>query len=150
MPLSQIQIGDDEDIVRIFLRFPSQQGSFRTLLPNDFTRKMDLQSGISLLRVGTGFLTRDQAMAWIKGSKPRGLASCKGKVLKSLGLKFVASSASDPHLSTRCAGCDLNPAQGQAPLCTRTDGQACDFKMAAANSLPIILSYIFTIHTPIE
>lgn len=84
MPVIEIELEDDEDIVRVYTRIPEQTWLFGKLVAADFARIMHRHSGISLLRLK--YLTRQEARNWFETPKLKGLAICKAIALKDLGL----------------------------------------------------------------
>lgn len=150
MPSIEIDLADDEDIIRVYTRRPDEPWSFKKLRPSDFARIMASHSGISLWRLK--YTTREHAMAQLATPKLTGTAICKAKVLKGLGLRFFGKSPQDPHLSTRCPGCDLNINYEQKEICKTLDGSRCTFELHAENSLcaTLLKNRIFTIDLPIQ
>lgn len=147
MPDIEIDLEDDEDIVRVYTRIPEQPWLFRKLVATDFARIMHAHSGISLLRLK--YLSRQQARNWFDTPKLKGLAICKAKALKDLGLRFMAKSAEDPHVSTRCPPCNLNVDYNK--LCQTNDKTDCMLDLEAAVSLSKFLSKsVFVVDTPVD
>lgn len=150
MPDIEIDLADDEDVIRVYTRRPDEPWSFTKLRPSDFARIMASHSGISLWRLK--YTTREYAMARLGTPKLTGTAICKAKVLKSLGMRFFGKSLQDPHVSTRCPGCDLNTNYEQEELCEKLDGSRCAFEMHAENSMcaTLLRNRIFTVDLPIQ
>ena len=148
MPVIVFDLADDEDIVRIYSRYPKQTQSFQTLLAKDFARKMDNENGISLLRISPGFFSEQQALNYVRTIKLKGLATCKASVLKNLNLIFMADSATDEHFTARCPGCNLNP-NPRPILCKPKEGQVCTLDLQAEPSLAQDLSDLCRILVPI-
>lgn len=73
-------------------------------------------------------------MAQLDTDKLKGTALCKAKVLKDFGLRFFAKSQGDPHLSTRCVGCNLNVNYGNE-LCRKLDDTNCGLKLEKEHSV---------------
>ena len=139
MPIVEIQLEDDEDIIRVYTRFPDEEAwTFTKLRPKDFARIMGSHSGISLWRLR--YCTRQFAMDQLKTRKLTGTAICKAKTLKDLGMRFFGSRMDDPHVSARCAGCNLNVNYQQQELCQKSDSSDCGFKLEAQTSLCKTLS----------
>lgn len=128
MAIVEIDVGDDEDLIRIYTRYPNQTWSFGKLGPKDFCRIMRSHSGISLWRLS--LITHEDAMNRMDaGEKLKGTAVTKAKRLKAFGFRFFGNGPNDPHLSVRCPGCNLNIVRGE--LCEPSDGSACTFDLHA-------------------
>lgn len=136
MAAVEIDVGDDEDLIRVYTRYPNQTGSFGKLLPKDFCRIMQSHSGISLWRLN--LISHEGAMDRLNTEKLKGTAVAKAKRLKDLGFKFFAITNDDPHLSVRCPGCNLNVDYGSA-LCEQTNGAMCSFNLHAPYSFAATL-----------
>lgn len=149
MPAVEINLRDEEDLIRVYTRLPRQTELFRKLLNTDFARIMHSHSGISLWRLD--YCTRQHAMAQIDTEKLKGTAIIKAKKLKDLGLRFFGSGPTDPHVSVRCVGCDLN-INYRKELCKKIDGTACGFDLHAEITLCKQLRHpdYFTIDRAIE
>ena len=150
MPSIEINLDDDEDIIRVYTRRPDEPWSFKKLRSSDFARIMASHSGISLWRLK--YTTREHSMAQLGTPRLTGTAICKAKVLKDLGLRFFGKSQQDPHVSTRCPGCDLNVNYEQREICQSLDGSGCAFELHSEKSLCAMLlkNRIFTIDLPIQ
>jgi hypothetical protein len=146
MPESLINLDADEMLVRVFTRNPERPWFFSKLHASDFARVMTAYSGISLLRLK--FLTRLEALNWFESKKLKGLAICEAKSLQSLGLRFIAKSTTDPHVSVRCPPCNMSA--DYPTLCSTTTGSECHFDLHSPMSLSKILSQSFKIDTPIR
>ncbi len=144
----EIQLANDEEIVRVYTRTAEQGFLFRKLVRSDFARNMNVHSGISLLRLGNKYLTRKQALNWFRTKKLKGLAISKAQILKELGCRFFAKSADDPHVSMRCPPCNLEVEYSK--LCKSTDGKACMLDLQMKDSLSKTLSKVFMVDTPIR
>lgn len=143
----EIELDDEEDIIRVYTRWPDQTWALTKLGAKDFARIMATHSGISLWRLK--YSTREEAMAALNTQKLTGTAICKGKVLKDLGLRFFAKKPDDGHISARCVGCNL--ATNYPTLCEKLDGSDCGLKLESEKSLAKTLSNkrIFVIDHPI-
>jgi len=138
MAAVEIDVGDDEDLIRIYTRYPNQIKIFEKLLPQDFCRNMHAHSGISLWRLK--YISHEEAMKGMNaGDKLKGTAITKAKVLKDLGFRFFGKSSDDPHLSVRCPACNLNVNYGKE-LCETKDKADCSFNLYAAYSFAKTLS----------
>lgn len=120
MPLQEVQLRDDEQILRVIARPRSALRKALIIEPGDFSRRMDYMSGISLWRARS----REAAKAAWNTTWPKGTLICSARTLKSFGLRFFETGKED-HFTVRCDGCDLNPNQMVTPLCKRTDNQQC-------------------------
>jgi hypothetical protein len=148
MPAVKISIPSDQDIVRVFFRYPKQTTSFDTLVVKDFARRLETESGISLLRIGPSF-SKAQALSYVPSRKLKGLAICKASELVRLGLIFIAKSDSDPHITARCFCCNLT--YSPAPLvCICSDGSQCPLALDAIDSLAQRLTDVFSVDTPVK
>ena len=149
MPAVEIELGDDEDIIRVYTRYPNEWRAFSKLLAKDFARIMASHSGISLWRLN--YCTRDEAMAALKTRKRTGTAISKAKVLKGLGMGFFGSKSDDAHVSARCLGCDMN-INYKKELCQKLDGTDCGLKLEAEFSMceTLINKRIFNIDLAIS
>ena len=150
MPATEIELADDEELVRVYTRRPDEPWAFKKLRASDFARVMASHSGISLWRLK--YITRENAMAAIGTSKLTGTAIARAKTLKELGLRFFGKSQEDPHASVRCPGCDLNTNYEQRELCKKLDGSRCGFELHAENFMcaSLLKNQIFTIDLPIS
>lgn len=150
MAATEIGLADDEDLVRVYTRRPDEPWSFRKLRSSDFARIMASHSGISLWRLK--HITSEDAMARLGTAKLTGTAVCKAGALKALGVRFFGKSADDAHVSTRCAGCDLNTNYEQRELCAKLDGSRCGFELHAEDSMcaTLLKNGIFTIVIPVK
>lgn len=150
MPATEIDLADDEDLIRVYTRRPDEPWSFKKLRSSDFARIMTSHSGISLWRLK--YITREEAMARLGTTKLTGTAICKAGTLKALGVRFFGKSLDDAHVSTRCAGCDLNTNYEQKELCAKLDGSRYGFELHAENSMcaTLLKNGIFTIDSPIR
>jgi hypothetical protein len=137
MVLVEIEVDDDEDLIRIFTRFPNQTWSLGKLGPKDFCRIMHSHSGISLWRLN--LISHEEAMNRMDaGEKLKGTAVTKAGRLKDLGFRFFGNGPNDPHLSVRCPGCNLSINYSQ--LCEPSDGSVCSFALHAPTSYAKTLS----------
>lgn len=147
MPDSEIELGDDEDILRVFLRRPDETWGFAKLRKADFARYMEKHSGMSMLRLK--FLKdRDEALNWFKSDKLKGLAICKVSDLKALGLRFMAGHADDKHISVRCPPCNLEV--NYPTLCKVADGGNCLINLKAEDSMCQKIFKVFRLDTPVK
>lgn len=138
MTAFEINVGDDEDLIRIYTRYPNETRIFGKLLPRDFCRIMHSHSGISLWRLK--YITHEVAMDRMSaGEKLKGTALTKASALKGLGFRFFANSEDDPHLSVRCPSCNLN-VNYKEELCQTTDGKDCSFNLYAEYSFAKVLT----------
>lgn len=143
----EIELADDEDIIRVYTRRPDEIWAFSKLRASDFARIMAQHSGISLWRLK--YSTREEAMAALGTGKLTGTAVCKAKILKDLGLRFFAKNPDNGHISARCVGCNL--AVNYPELCSKPDGADCGLKLDAADSVAKALSNkrIFVLDRPV-
>lgn len=132
MAAVELQLEDDEDLIRVFTRYPNQTWAFGKLNPKDFARIMASHSGISLWRLK--HITREEAMSKLDTPKLKGTAIVKAKVLKQHGMRFFGGGPDDPHVSARCPGCNLNTNYGKE-LCQKVDGSDCGFNVEAEVSM---------------
>lgn len=146
MPVIEIELRDDEDVIRVYTRYPNEWRAFGQLRAKDFARIMSKHSGISLWRLD--HCTREEAMAALKTNKLTGTAICKARVLKELGLRFFANKPDDGHISARCPGCDMNVNYGKE-ICKTHDEADCGLKLEAESSLAETLSRVFSIDSAI-
>ncbi len=129
MTAVEIEVGDDEDLIRVYARLPGQTRIFGKLVPSDFARIMHSQSGLSMFRLK--FITHEAAIERFGAPhKLKGTAVAKGAVLKGIGFRFFASGLDDPHVSVRCPGCDLNVNYSNE-LCKKLDKTDCTFSLHA-------------------
>ena len=122
MPDIEIEVDDDEEIIRVYHRFESETWGYAQLRKSDFARIMDGHSGLSMWHKCTDQFAMDRYTT----DKKKGTAKIKAKQLKELGFKFFAKSEDAEHLSLRCDGCDLEVDYSKG-LCKRTDGSPCGF-----------------------
>lgn len=128
MTLVEIELSDDEEVVRVFARRPSEKSKPLQVHGADFARRKN-NSGISLWRASS----RQEAKERWTTSWPKGTLLCKAGPFKKLGLRFYGNHSGDNHLSTRCDDCDLSPNQFNArPLCQRKDLSSCLFENQCA------------------
>lgn len=148
MPDFEVALDDDEDIVRIFHRYPTELWAFSKLRAKDFARQMEDHSGITLLRLKYLNHDRHKALDWLKTHKLKGLAICKAVDLKALGLRFMACADDHPHLSTRCRECNL-AVNYEKGVCVPLDGLQCSINLKAEVTLSKVLYKRFKVDTPI-
>lgn len=150
MPTIEVDLADEEDLIRVYTRRPDEPWSFKKLRSSDFARIMASHSGISLWRLK--HITREEAMARLGTAKLTGTAICKVGTLKELGLRFFGKSQDDAHVSARCPGCDLSTNYEQNQLCAKLDGSRCGFELHAENSIcaTLLKNGIFSIDLPIN
>jgi hypothetical protein len=129
MPDIEVEIDDDEDIIRVYTRPDGDTWNLTKLRQSDFARIMASHSGISLWHK----CTDQYAMERMQTTKRKGTAVCKAKDLKELGFRFFAKSADAEHLSARCVGCDFEVDYTKG-LCKRTDDAPCGFDIATNES----------------
>jgi hypothetical protein len=130
MPDIEVEIDDDEDIIRVYTRKDVETWGLAQLRQADFARVMAAHSGLSMWQ-----RCNDQfAMDRLPTDKRKGTAKIKAKVLKDLGLKFFAQSPTAEHLSVRCVGCNFE-VDYEKGLCKRADDTPCGFDIVA-NSAP--------------
>jgi hypothetical protein len=146
MPETEIPLADDEDIIRVFLRRPNEPWGFSKLRKADFARQMSNHSGMSMLRLKY-LEDRQEALNWFKSDKLKGLAICKAKQMKGLGLHFMASSPTAKHISVRCPPCDV--AVNYPILCKPETGDHCLINRRAPVMLSQQLYEIFGLDTPV-
>jgi hypothetical protein len=145
----ELLLDDDEDLIRVFTRFPNQTWNFAKIGPKDFARIMASHSGISLWRLK--HISREDAMEKLDTPKLKGTAITKAKVLKQHGIRFFGGGPDDPHVSARCPGCNLNIDYGKE-LCQKADGSSCSFDLEAEISITKTLANkrVFSIDRPIQ
>lgn len=114
MPSVEVDLKPEEEVLRVFFRLPSQEESFDKIQPGDFARRMAKESGISMFRLA--LITPQEALARVPSKSLRGIAIAKADELQHLGLRFLSTSDTEPHVSVRCAPCKLVPAL--RPLCS--------------------------------
>lgn len=146
MPDTEILLEDDEDIIRVFLRWPDEPWGFSKLRRSDFGRHMSNHSGISMLRLKY-LEDRQEALNWFQSDKVKGLAICRAKQLKGLGLRFMAASPTGKHISVRCPLCNLGV--DYPILCKPNIGDACCLGLKVTGSLSQKLYKVFTVDTPV-
>lgn len=146
MAVTRIALAPDEDIIRVFLRWPNESWGFAKLRKKDFARQMGNHSGMSMLRLK--YLDdRQEALDWFESEKLKGLAICKAKALIDLGLHFMASSETDKHISVRCPPCNLEV--NYPTLCKSASGDQCLIDLEAANTLSTQLYKLFQVDTAV-
>ncbi len=121
MPLTEVELADAVEVVRVIARAPSQLRKSLVVHQGYFARREHM-SGISLWLAGS----RVEAInAWTT-KWPKGTLICTVGTLRTLGLRFFQTNT-DGHFTVRCGGCDLSPNQMQGQLCARTDRSNCGF-----------------------
>ncbi len=122
--MSQIQLNEDELVVRILFRLPAE-----IMLPvaaADFVRRNKVrplnqaECGISLLR--TDMVKTFDAMYQYVGAykKAMGAAQTTLSKLTDLGFKYVVTESKPEHISLRCAICNM-----QSNVCEPVNQTTC-------------------------
>ena len=134
---TEAQIKPNEMLLRIFRRVVGDEDQSAILLPDDFVRRVGIESGISLWRLSQ--ISVKEAIGKLKGKKMKGAAVCEASQLIKQGLTLIAPF-DGAHVSLYCKMCDGKP----GPDCAPTSNLSCPL-FGGIEILPAWCAETFTV-----
>jgi len=135
--VKEIDLDDDEDLIRVYARYQKQKSTHSEVVVKDFARSMERHSGISVWRLSLRTRTDAINALQVPKNKVKGTLIAKAGLLKKLGIRFV-DSPGNGHIAARCNNCNMETSRDK--LCQPVDGKECGLYLEAKESLCVTLS----------